>query len=110
TGAGARPSASSVENLAPAPVVVPARLRASRQVGRGAHHGVVEAVAHRRVGFAPAHVEDLAAWVRFGLTARTVRAGNRGGVRDEIRHRSVASARIAISLQSSVALPPCKTY
>jgi len=87
-----------VQDLAPAPVVVAARLGASREVRGGGHHLVVGAIADRRVGFAPAHVENLLAGVGIGLTTGTVGAGDTGGVRKVIRHRLMVRISIAIPL------------
>src|SRR5262249_30849827 len=82
----------TVQDVAPASVVVAARLGASRKVrGRG-HHFVFGAVARRKVGFAPTHVENLKAGVGVGLAAGTVRAGNTRCVRKVIRHRSTTHA------------------
>src|SRR5207245_4816342 len=90
------PLAAAVEYVAPAPVVVAARLGAPRQVrGRG-HHFVVGAVTRRRVGFAPAHVENLLARVGIRLTTGTVGAGDTRSVREVVRHRSMARISIAI--------------
>src|SRR5205823_7141903 len=103
-------AAAPVKHLTPAPVVVAARLAATGEIGRRGHHLVVSAVARRCMGLAPAHVEDLQAWVSVGFTAWTVRAGDGRGVRNELRHRSLARLRIAISLYSSVPSATCKTY
>src|SRR5262245_6940851 len=79
---------STVQDVAPASVVVAARLGASRKVrGRG-HHFVFGAVARRAVGFAPAYVENLKARVGVGLTTGTVRARDTRCVRKVICHRS----------------------
>jgi len=79
---------STVQDVAPASVVVAARLGASRKVrGRG-HNFVFGAVARWKVGFAPAHVENLKARVGVGLTTGTVRARDTRCVRKVIRHRS----------------------
>jgi len=58
-----------VQHLAPAPVVVTARLGATREIGRGGHDLVVSAVARRGMRLAPAHVEDLQAGIGVGFTA-----------------------------------------
>src|SRR5262249_54394012 len=90
------PLAAAVTDVAPAPVGVAASLGAPREVrGRG-HHFVVGSIASRRVGFAPAHVEDLLARVGVGLTTRTKGAGDTRGVRKVIRHRFMARIGIAI--------------
>jgi len=81
---------AAVDDVAPAPVVVAARLGTPRQVrGRG-YHLVVGAVTRRRVGFAPAHVEDFLAWIGIGLTTRTIGAGDTWSVWKVIRHRFMA--------------------
>jgi len=86
-----------VKDVAPAPVVVAARLGASREVRGGGHHFVIGTVAGRRVGFAPAHVENLLAGVGVRLTTGTVGAGDTRGVRKVIRHlRFMARIGIAI--------------
>src|SRR5207245_3407639 len=82
-------AAPPVDHLAPAPVVIAARLGAPGKIGRGDHRLVVGAVARRGVGLAPAYVEDLQARVRVGLTTGTIRSGNGRGVRNELRHRSL---------------------
>ena len=89
--------ARAVQDFAPAPVVVASRLGASREVRRGGHHLVVGAIADRRVGFAPVHVENLPAGVGIGLTTGTVSAGDTGGVGKVIRHRLMARISIAMS-------------
>jgi len=85
-----------VQEVAPAPVVVAARLGAAREVRGGGYYLVVGAIAGRRVGFAPAYVENLLAGVGIGLTTGTVGAGNTGGVRKVIRHRLMARISVAI--------------
>ena len=84
-----------MEYVAPAPVVVTTRLGASREVRGGRHHFVVGAISYRRVGFAPAHVENLQARIGIGLTTGTVGAGDTRGVREVVRHRLMARVCIA---------------
>ena len=88
-----------MKDVAPAPVVVAAGLGASREVRGSGHHFVIGAISRRRVGFAPAHVENLLAGVGVGLTTGTVGAGDTRGVRKVIRHRLMA--RICIALPFS---------
>ena len=85
-----------MEDVAPAPVVVAAGLGASRQIRGGGHHFVIGAITRRRVGFAPAHVEDFLARVGVRLTTGTVGAGDTWSVREAVRHRSMARISIAI--------------
>src|SRR2546428_13249988 len=82
-----------VQHLAPAPVVVTARLGATREIGRGGHDLVVSAVARRGMRLAPAHAEDLQAGIRRRLTARTIRARHRRAGRNALPHRSLARGR-----------------
>src|SRR5262249_35267927 len=84
------------QEVAPAPIVVAARLGASREVRGGGHHLVVGAIAGRRVGFTPAHVENLLAGVSIGLTIGTISADDTGSVRKVIRHRVMARISITI--------------
>jgi hypothetical protein len=83
---------ATVKYVAPAPVVVAARLGASREVREGRHQFVVGAISCRRVGFAPAHVENFLARIGIGLTTGTVTPRDIGGVRKAINHRSSAHA------------------
>ena len=85
-----------MEDVAPLPVVVAARLGAAREVRGGGHHLVIGAIAGRQVGFAPAYVENLLAGVGIGLTTGTVGAGDTGAVLKVIRHRLMARVSVAI--------------
>src|SRR6266850_3378007 len=84
------PLAAAVEYVAPAPVVVAARLGAPRQVRGGGHHFVVGAISRRGVRFAPAHVENVLARVGIGLTTGAVCARDIRAVRKVIRHHPSA--------------------
>src|SRR5207247_10779949 len=75
-----------VQHLAPAPVVVTARLGATREIGRGGHDLVVSAVARRGMRLAPAHVEDVQAGIGVGFTAGTIRARNGRVLRNALRN------------------------
>jgi len=100
-----------VEDGAPAPVVVAARLGASREVRGSVHHFVIGATSRRRVGFAPVHVENLQAGVGIGLTTGTEGAGDARGVRKVVRHRLMARIKYRrpffLRIESPVVLP-CK--
>src|SRR5438094_4013378 len=86
TAGGLSGAHAPVEELAPAPIVVPACLRAARQASGGRDHAVVGSPAHGRVGLAPVHVEDLAGRVRVGLAARAVQPSDRWSVREIVGH------------------------
>src|SRR5258705_1459783 len=80
-------SAPTVQHVAPGPVVVAARLGAPREV-RGSDHDLVGGTISRwRVGFAPAHVENVPARVGIGLATGAICAPDISGVRKEIRQR-----------------------
>src|SRR3989475_12288695 len=74
-----------VQHLAPAPVVVTARLGATREIGRGGHDLVVSAGARRGMRLAPAHVEDLQAGIGGGVPAGTIRPAHGRGCRKGLR-------------------------
>src|SRR5262245_56352004 len=90
-----------VQELAPAPVGVSAGLRAPGEERFGRHDGVVTAFTRGRVGVAPAHVEDFPRGIGVWLAARTVRAGDDCGVREKLRHRTVARMCFAIKIHAS---------
>src|SRR4029453_3194076 len=77
--------APTVQDFPPAPVVVAAGLSAPREVRGSAHHVVVGAISCRRVGFAPAHVENVQARVGIGLTTGAICARDESGVRKASR-------------------------
>src|SRR5262245_36886921 len=79
---------ATVEYVAPAPIVVAARLSTPREVRRGGDHFVVGATWRLRVGFAPAHVKNVLARIGIGLTAGAVCARDIRRVRKIIRHPS----------------------
>jgi hypothetical protein len=85
--------APTVQYVAPAPVVVAAGLSAPREVRGSAHHVVVGAISCRRVGFAPAHVENVQARVGIGLTTGAICARDESGV-----GRKVVKAALLMSL------------
>ena len=84
-----RHGAMPVEDLAPAAVVLAARLDAAEQVSGGADEAVVGSLVVQRVRIAPAHIQDLRRRIGVGLAARTVGAYDDGRTRlDEVRHVS----------------------
>jgi hypothetical protein len=87
----------AMHQLAPASVVVAARFRAARQKRLRPHRAVLGAVPRGRVRRAPTNVEDLAARIGIGLTIGAVGTSDSGGVRKEVRHRSIARKSVAIS-------------
>src|SRR5438477_9006402 len=90
--AGANPSvaAASVEQLAPATVVLAASLAAARDPrGRRHHRVVVETATLGRMRRAPANVEDLERRVGGGLAAGTVHPRQRRGVREVVHDTDV---------------------
>jgi hypothetical protein len=92
-----RHAARAMHQLAPASIVVAARLGASRQKGLGSHRAVVGAVPRGRVRRAPTDVEDLTARIGVGLAVGAIGTSDSGGVRQEVRHRSTARNSVAIS-------------
>jgi hypothetical protein len=85
-----------MHQLTPASVVVTARLRAAREKRLCPHRGIVGAVPRGRVRRAVPHVEDFAAGIGVRLTIRAVGTSDSGGVRKEVRHRSMARVAVAI--------------
>jgi len=79
-----------MEEGAPAAVVLATSLTAAGWIALHRDGLVVEATRYGRVCRAPAHVEDLRAGIRIGLTGRTVRAGDRGRISDGFSHRFMA--------------------
>jgi hypothetical protein len=102
-GDRARHAARAVHQLAPASIVVAARLRAPRQKGLRPHRAVVGAVPRGRVRRAPTDVEDLTARIGVGLTVGAIGTSDSGGVGQEVRHRSIARSSVAISASHSSA-------
>jgi hypothetical protein len=62
------PLAATVQYVAPASVVVAARLSAPLEVRGSDHYFVVAAIQRGRVGFTPAHIENVQPGVGIGLT------------------------------------------
>jgi len=85
-----------MHQLTPASVVVAARFRAAREESLGPHRSIVGAVPRGRVRRAVANVEDFTARIGIRLTIWAVGASDSGGVRKEVRHRSMARRAIAI--------------
>jgi hypothetical protein len=85
-----------MHQLAPASVVVAARLRAAREKRLRSHRTVLGAVPRGRVRRAPADVEDLSARISVWLAIGAVGTSDSRGVREEVRHRSVAMKSVAI--------------
>ena len=85
-----------MHQLTPAPIVVAARLRAAREKGLRPHRAVVGAAPRGRVRRAVANVEDLTAGIGIRLTVGAVWTSDSGGVRKEVRHRSMARKSVAI--------------
>jgi len=85
-----------MHQLTPAAVVVAARLRAAREEGFRPHRSVVGAVPRGRVRRAVANVEDFTARIGIRLTIGAVGTSDSGGVRKEVRHRSMARKAVAI--------------
>jgi hypothetical protein len=90
--AGPRRTAA-VDEFTPAAVLVPSSLAASRQVGLRPHVLVLRPTADGGMRITPAGVEDLTRGISVGLTARTERAGDDGGVGDELSHGSRTGGR-----------------
>ena len=85
-----------MHQLTPASIVVAARLRAARQERLGTHRAIVGAVPRGRVRRAVADVEDLTAGIGVRFTVGAVGTSDSGGVRKEVRHRSMARIAVAI--------------
>src|SRR2546428_12935674 len=86
-------AAPPVVHLAPAPIVVAARLGATGKIGRGDHRLVAGAVARRGVGLAPAYGQVLRARAGAGPPTGTIASGSGRGGRNELRERSRPRAR-----------------
>src|ERR1043166_3059229 len=85
-----------MHQLTPASVVIAARLRAAREERLRPHRSVVGAVPRGRVRRAVPNVEDFTAGIGVRLTIGAVGTSDSGGVRKEVRHRSMARRAIAI--------------
>jgi hypothetical protein len=96
-GGGGRHAARAMHQLAPASIVVAARLRATRQERLRPYRAVVSATPRGRMRRAPADVEDLTARIGVGLTLGAVGTSDSGGVRQEVGHRPIARSCVAIS-------------
>jgi hypothetical protein len=86
----------AMHQLTPASVVVAARLRTAREKRLRPHRGIVGAVPRGRMRRAVPHVEDFTAGISVRLTIRAVGTSDSGGVRKEVRHRSMARIAVAI--------------
>ena len=85
-----------MHQLTPAAVVVAARLRAAREKSLRPYRAVVGAAPRGRVRRAVANVEDFAARIGVRLAIGAVGTSDSGGVRKEVRHRSMARKSVAI--------------
>ena len=105
TGAGAPAvphQLPTVEDLAPAAVVIATGLGAARQIRGSADQGVVEATAQRRMGLAPEHIKDLFGWVCVRLAAGAVQPSHQRCIRCVFRHGTLRSAIRGPNWQSDV--------
>jgi len=75
-----------MDQLAPRAVAVATGLGASRERAVAGHEGVVEAAAPGQMDVAPGDVQNLANDIGERLTSGTVRTGDRGLLRREVRH------------------------
>src|SRR4030095_7025462 len=76
----------AVQQLAPGPVAVTARLRAAEQRAVRRDERVLRALASRQMIVAPLHVEGLQPAVGTRLTAGAVRPRDRVLLRRDVRH------------------------
>lgn len=103
-------TAWAVHQFAPASIVLAAGLGAAGQKRLCAHRGIIGTVPGGRVRRAPADVEDLTARIGAGLAIGAVGTSDRGGVGQEIRHRSIARSAVAISTSHSTAWRASDTH